>query len=48
MGKQYESLSEPLIKFIAEQMIFFVGTATADSRVNVSPQGNGYATRLKP
>jgi hypothetical protein len=39
MGKQYESLSERLIEFIAEQKIFFVGSATADSRVNVSPKG---------
>jgi hypothetical protein len=39
MGKQYEALSERLIKFITEQKIFFVGTATADSRVNVSPKG---------
>jgi len=39
MGKQYESLSEKLIEFITEQKIFFVGTATGDSRVNVSPKG---------
>lgn len=39
MGKQYETLSERLIEFISEQKIFFVGTATADSRVNVSPKG---------
>lgn len=39
MGKQYAELSEQLVKFIAEQKIFFVGTATADSRVNVSPKG---------
>lgn len=39
MGKQYESLSERLIEFIVEQKIFFVGTATDDSRVNVSPKG---------
>ncbi|BBP02365.1 pyridoxamine 5'-phosphate oxidase family protein [Sulfuriferula nivalis] len=39
MGKQYESLSESLVEFINEQKIFFVGTATADSRVNVSPKG---------
>lgn len=39
MGKQYEALSERLIEFITEQKIFFVGTATADSRVNVSPKG---------
>jgi len=39
MGKQYESLSEKLTEFIAEQKIFFVGTATDSSRVNVSPKG---------
>jgi Pyridoxamine 5'-phosphate oxidase len=39
MGKQYESLSERLIQFIREQKIFFVGTATGDSRVNISPKG---------
>jgi hypothetical protein len=39
MGKQYASLSEELIKFIANQKIFFVATATRDSRVNVSPKG---------
>lgn len=39
MGKQYVALSEQLIKFISEQKLFFVGTATDDSRVNVSPKG---------
>ncbi|HBA08278.1 MAG TPA: pyridoxamine 5'-phosphate oxidase [Methylotenera mobilis] len=39
MGKQYEALSERLIEFIVAQKIFFVGTATTDSRVNVSPKG---------
>ncbi|NOT86195.1 MAG: pyridoxamine 5'-phosphate oxidase family protein [Methylococcaceae bacterium] len=39
MGKRYEALSEKHMQFIAEQKIFFVGTATADSRVNVSPKG---------
>ncbi|MDO8348016.1 MAG: pyridoxamine 5'-phosphate oxidase family protein [Rugosibacter sp.] len=39
MGKQYAALSERLFEFIAEQKIFFVGTATGDSRVNVSPKG---------
>ncbi|MBF0529336.1 MAG: pyridoxamine 5'-phosphate oxidase family protein [Deltaproteobacteria bacterium] len=39
MGKQYQELSEQLIQFIAAQKIFFVGTATADSRINVSPKG---------
>lgn len=39
MGKQYAALSEHTIKFISEQKLFFVGTATEDSRVNVSPKG---------
>lgn len=39
MGKQYASLSEKLTEFIAEQKVFFVGTAATDSRVNVSPKG---------
>ena len=39
MGKQYDALTEPLQAFIAAQKVFFVGTATADSRVNVSPKG---------
>jgi predicted pyridoxine 5'-phosphate oxidase superfamily flavin-nucleotide-binding protein len=38
MGKRYEELSEKHIGFIAQQKIFFVGTATADSRVNISPK----------
>ncbi len=39
MGKQYDALSESQLEFIAAQKVFFVGTATADSRVNVSPKG---------
>jgi hypothetical protein len=39
MGSRYECLSEKLTQFIAEQKIFFVATATADSRVNLSPKG---------
>lgn len=39
MAKQYDTLSEPLLAFIAAQKVFFVGTATADSRINVSPKG---------
>jgi hypothetical protein len=39
MGKQFAEIPERLIRFIGEQKIFFVGTATADSRVNVSPKG---------
>lgn len=39
MGQRYDALTEKHIGFIAEQKIYFVGTATADSRVNVSPKG---------
>lgn len=39
MGQKFESLSERLITFIREQHLFFVGTATEDSRVNISPKG---------
>ena len=39
MGQRLTELSEKLIDFIAEQRLFFVGTATADSRINVSPKG---------
>lgn len=39
MGKQYAELSEKHTQFITDQKIFFVGTATFGSRVNVSPKG---------
>ncbi len=39
MGKQLPELTGQLIKFINEQHIFFVGTAAATGRVNVSPKG---------
>jgi hypothetical protein len=39
MAKQFESISEELQEFIQNQKIFFVGTAAADGRVNVSPKG---------
>ena len=39
MGQRFPELSEKHIEFIARQRIFFVGTATADSRVNISPKG---------
>jgi hypothetical protein len=38
-GQRFTELSAKHIQFIGEQRIFFVGTATADSRVNVSPKG---------
>ena len=39
MGQRFAELSERHVQFIEKQRIFFVGTATADSRVNVSPKG---------
>ncbi|WP_456406055.1 pyridoxamine 5'-phosphate oxidase family protein [Thiolapillus sp.] len=39
MAQQYSEIPDQLITFVQEQKIFFVGTATADSRVNVSPKG---------
>lgn len=48
MGKQYESLSDKLIHFIANQKIFFVATATHDSRINLSPKGMDAFRVLSP
>lgn len=39
MAQRYAELSPEHIRFIGAQKIFFVATATADSRVNVSPKG---------
>ena len=39
MAKQYDHLTDRQQKFIAEQKLFFVATATADSKINLSPKG---------
>ena len=39
MGQQYSAIPDKMIEFISRQHVFFVGTATADSRVNISPKG---------
>ncbi len=39
MGKQFTEIREDQIKFITNQKIFFVGTAGAEGRVNISPKG---------
>lgn len=39
MGKKLASITPELQDFIANQKIFFVGTAAAEGRVNVSPKG---------
>lgn len=40
MAKQFPELADPLIKFIEKQKIFFVATAAAEGRVNLSPKGH--------
>ena len=39
MGKILTKLSTPLKNFIQEQQMFFVATAPADGKVNLSPKG---------
>jgi hypothetical protein len=39
MGKRFNEISDNYKKFIADQKMFFTGTAAADGRVNVSPKG---------
>ena len=39
MAQQFPELSDRLINFIHQQHLFFVGTATESSRVNISPKG---------
>jgi len=39
MGQQYSEISERNMAFINDQKIYFVGTATEDSRVSISPKG---------
>lgn len=39
MGERYTELTAKHIEFIKEQKIYFVATATAESRVNISPKG---------
>ncbi|HQT25122.1 MAG TPA: pyridoxamine 5'-phosphate oxidase family protein, partial [Burkholderiales bacterium] len=39
MGKQYGALEPEHVAFIERQKLFFVGTATDESRINISPKG---------
>jgi hypothetical protein len=39
MGQKFDEISDKLKKFIEDQKIFFVATAAADGRVNLSPKG---------
>ena len=48
MGKQFDAISDRHAAFIAAQKLYFVGTATADSRVNISPKGMDSLRVLSP
>ena len=48
MSKLYTELDGKLQEFIANQKIFFVGTAGQESRVNVSPKGMDSLRILNP
>lgn len=48
MGQQYSEINDKNRQFIQEQKIFFVGTASADSRVNISPKGMDSLKVLSP
>lgn len=39
MGKQFSEISDRLKNFIEQQKIFFVATAAAEGKVNLSPKG---------
>lgn len=39
MAKRYAEIPDVLKRFIEDQKIFFVATAAADGRVNISPKG---------
>ena len=48
MAKLYQQISPKLQQFIEDQKIFFVATATADSRINLSPKGMDSLRILDP
>ena len=48
MGQQYTEIQDKHVTFIGEQKIYFVGTATADSKINLSPKGHDSLRILGP
>lgn len=48
MAAFFDSLSDELIAFIERQPVFFVATAAADGRVNLSPKGQDCFRVLSP
>ena len=39
MGQQFSEITNKQKQFISQQKVFFVGTAAAEGRVNISPKG---------
>jgi hypothetical protein len=48
MAEQFELLTDEHTRFIEAQKVFFVGSAAADGRVNVSPKGQDSLRVLDP
>lgn len=48
MGQAFESMSKKHIAFLQAQPCFFVATAAADGRVNISPKGFDSLRVLSP
>ncbi|NIZ12373.1 pyridoxamine 5'-phosphate oxidase family protein [Phaeobacter sp. HF9A] len=48
MAKQFDAFDESHRSFVAQQPMFFVGTAAAEGRVNVSPKGMDSLRILSP
>lgn len=48
MAKQFSEISSKILQFIEAQKVFFVGTAGAEGRVNVSPKGMDSLRVLSP
>lgn len=48
MAKQLDQLNTRLEEFISKQVIFFVGTARSEGRINVSPKGMDSLRILNP
>ncbi len=48
MAKQYDSIDAKLTTFIQQQKLFFVSTAGAEGRVNLSPKGMDSLRVLSP
>ncbi|PXX45628.1 pyridoxamine 5'-phosphate oxidase family protein [Aquitalea magnusonii] len=48
MGQRYPALNDGHVRFIEEQHLFFVATAMADGRVNLSPKGMDALRVLSP